>query len=95
MNEMIMSPFHVHVKPIDSSYDIVRVKSVLKTLYVFKRETPLRISASFEMPSADRRRGPSGSVQVHCSSEIEIGQNVMIKGAETMMNANRSEFQLI
>ena len=92
---MIMSPCHVYVKPNDTSYDFVRLKSVFKTLYAFKRETPLRISASFEVPSADRRRGSSGSVQIRCSLDIEIEQNVIIKGAESILNANRSEFRLI
>ena len=91
---MVMSPCHVYVKPIDSSYDFVGLKSVLKTLYVFKRETPLRISASFEIPSADRRRGSSASVQIRCSPDIKTEQNVVIQGAETTLNPNRSEFRL-
>ena len=73
MNEMMMSQCHVYVKPNGTSCDFVRLKSVLKTQHVFKRETPLRISASFKMLSADRRRGSRASVQIRCSPDIENG----------------------
>ena len=71
-------PVNIYVKSTESDEvsDFVRIASMMKSRYVFKRDTPLRITESIVIPPADRGRRHNGYLNIQCTSDIVIAPNL-------------------
>ena len=85
----------IYIKPNDNSSEFIRIAALMKSRYLFERDTPLRINESIVIPPADRMHGKGGSLMIQCSSDIVIAPKVTIKGSDNMLNAKGSSLMLM
>ena len=94
-DESDVLPFEVMVKPVDGSLDFIRIKSMMKRHHHFESGNPLRITKSFDIPLVDRQRADNGDFTIHCSSDVVIEHDVVVKSSDLVSKADGGDLRII
>eukprot|EP01084_Bolivina_argentea_P244510 409588_1 len=88
-----MEFFHdLYAKPVDNSFDWIKIKSLLGSKYTFKQNKSLYINTVLNINEFDPVYGRNGVIQILCDSDIIITEAGMINANECGMNKDISLF---